>query len=99
MPSLPIVPIENIDKIIHFVFYFVFVFLWIKSINPISIYYFLIVVLIAIILGITIEFLQEKFTQNRVFDWYDILANSMGAITSFILIKSYQSIQNKNISH
>ena len=99
MPSLPIVPIENIDKIIHFVFYFVFVFLWIKSINPISIYYFLIVVLIAIILGITIEFLQEKFTQNRVFDWYDILANSMGAITSFILVKSYQSIQNKNISH
>ena len=97
--GLPTVSIKNIDKIIHFVFYFVFVFLWIKSIKPISMYYFLIVVVIAIIIGISIEFLQEKFTQNRVFDWYDILANSMGAITSFILVKSSQSIQNKNISH
>jgi VanZ family protein len=97
--GLPTVSIKNIDKIIHFVFYFVFVFLWIKSIKPISIYYFLMVVLIAIILGISIEFLQEKFTQNRVFDWYDIIANSLGAITSFIIVKSYQSIQNKNISH
>ena len=97
--DLPTVSIKNIDKIIHFVFYFVFVFLWIKSINPISIYYFLMVVIVAIILGISIEFLQEKFTQNRVFDWYDIIANSMGAITSFIIVKSYQSIQNKNISN
>lgn len=97
--GLPTVSIKNIDKIIHFVFYFVFVFLWIKSIKPISMYYFLIVVVIAIIIGICIEFLQEKFTQNRVFDCYDILANSMGAITSFVLVKSYQSIQNKNISH
>ncbi len=97
--DLPIVSIKNIDKIIHFVFYFVFVFLWIKSINPISIYYFLMVVIVAIILGISIEFLQEKFTQNRVFDWYDIIANSMGAITSFIIVIFYQSVQNKNISH
>jgi VanZ family protein len=97
--DLPTVSIKNIDKIIHFVFYFVFVFLWIKSIKPISMYYFLIVVVIAIIIGISIEFLQEKFTQNRIFDWYDIIANSLGAITSFILVKSSQSIQNKNISH
>ena len=97
--DLPIVSIKNIDKIIHFVFYFVFVFLWIKSINPISIYYFLMVVIVAIILGISIEFLQENFTQNRAFDWYDIVANALGAITSFILVKSYHVIQNKNISH
>ena len=97
--DLPTVSIKNIDKIIHFVFYFVFVFLWIKSIKPISMYYFLIVVVIAIIIGISIEFLQEKFTQNRIFDWYDIIANSLGAITCFIIVKSSQSIQNKNISH
>ena len=98
-PSLPIIPFENIDKIIHFVFYFVFVFLWIMSLKHISLRYFLIVLFIAIVLGISIEFLQENFTQNRAFDWYDIVANALGAITSFILVKSYHVIQNKNISH
>jgi VanZ family protein len=98
LSGLPAVSIKNIDKIIHFVFYFVFVFLWIKSIKPISINYFLMVLFIAIIFGIGIEFLQEKFTQNRIFDWYDIVANSLGAITSFILVKSYHGLQNKNIS-
>jgi len=46
-----------------------------------------------------IEFLQEKYTKNRAFDWYDIVANALGAVTSFILVKSYHVIQNKNISH
>lgn len=98
-PSLPIIPFENIDKIIHFVFYFVFVFLWIMSLKHISLRYFLIVLFIALLLGISIEFLQEKYTKNRAFDWYDIVANALGAITSFILVKSYHVIQNKNISH
>ncbi len=98
-PSIPRIPIKNIDKIIHFVFYFIFVFLWIKSLKHISLRYFIIVLFIALCLGISIEFLQEKFTENRAFDWYDIVANSLGAITSFILVKSYHVIQNKNISH
>ena len=97
--SLPTIPIENIDKIIHFIFYFVFVFLWIKSIKHISLRYFLIVLFIALCLGISIEFLQEKFTKNRAFDWYDIIANALGAITSFFIVKFYNAIQNKNISH
>ncbi|WP_353078293.1 VanZ family protein [Flavobacterium sp.] len=96
---MPIIPFENIDKIIHFVFYFVFVFLWIMSLKHISLRYFLIVLFIALLLGISIEFLQEKYTKNRAFDWYDIVANALGAITSFILVKSYHVIQNKNISH
>ena len=45
------------------------------------------------------EFLQEKYTKNRTFDWYDIVANALGAITSFFIVKFYNAIQNKNISH
>lgn len=68
------------------------------SLKHISLRYFLIVLFIAIVLGISIEFLQEKYTKNRAFDWYDIVANALGAIASFILVKSYHVIQNKNIS-
>jgi VanZ family protein len=96
--SLPKISIKNIDKIIHFVFYFVFVFLWIKGMKSTSIYYFFIVVVLAIFLGIGIEFLQKYCTPKRTFDWYDIVANSLGAISSFFLVKNYFEIQNKNIS-
>ena len=47
------------------------------------------ILFLALILGITIEFLQENFTQNRTFDWYDILANSLGALASFIYVKKF----------
>ena len=99
VPSLPTIPIENIDKIIHFIFYFVFVFLWIKSIKHISLRYFLIVLFMALCIGISIEFLQDKFTKNRAFDWYDIVANILGAITSLFIVRFHNAIQNKNISH
>ncbi|WP_353168072.1 VanZ family protein [Flavobacterium sp.] len=99
VPSLPSIPIENLDKIIHFIFYFVFVFLWIMSFKNISLRYFLIVLFIALLLGISIEFLQKNYTKNRAFDWYDIVANTLGAITGFILVKYYHKTQNKNISH
>lgn len=94
-PSLPKINIINIDKIIHFLFYFVFVFLWIKSSKNISLHYFLIVLILAIFLGISIEFLQEYYTQNRTFDWYDIVANVLGAIISFILVKSHHVYKTK----
>jgi VanZ family protein len=93
--SLATISIKNIDKIIHFVFYFVFVFLWIKGIKNTSIHYSLMVVVLAIFLGISIEFLQKYCTQKRTFDWYDIVANSFGAISSFIFVKIYHAIQKK----
>lgn len=63
-----------------------------------SMYRFLIVVVLAIFLGIGIEFLQKYCTPKRIFDWYDIVANSLGAISSFFLVKNYFAVQNKNIS-
>jgi VanZ family protein len=92
------VHIENIDKLVHFGFYFVFVFLWLKSLKKITFYYLLFVFFIALALGICIEILQENFTKNRAFDWFDIIANTIGIVSSLFFVSIYNTIQKKRIS-
>jgi VanZ family protein len=76
------------DKVVHFVFYFVFVFLWClwifksKYNNP-----SLAVLLIAILFGISIEFCQGYFTRDRKFELLDIFANSLGAFFGYLISK------------
>jgi len=55
----------------------------------------LIILVFALGIGIAIEFLQENFTEKRTFDSYDILANSIGAIASFLYVKKFYAIKNE----
>ena len=71
------------DKIVHFVFYFVFVLLWSLSLKHKKKNMFFIL-LVAIVYGIIIEGLQYAVTKNRTADFYDVLANSSGAIIAYI---------------
>ena len=99
-PSVPQITFQYKDKVVHFIFYFVFVYFWAKSLKNKQLNYLLIILFSAITIGISIEFLQENFTHNRTFDWYDILANSIGAIASFIYVKKFCAIKNEfKISH
>lgn len=81
------------DKIVHFCFYFGFVYLWVKSFKNINFNRNLLILTLGIFLGITIEFLQDNFTKTRTFDVYDILANTIGAVLSFIFVNRF--LQNK----
>jgi VanZ family protein len=94
-PSVPKITFQYKDKVVHFIFYFVFVYFWTKSLQNKRLNYVLIILFLAIIIGISIEFLQDNFTSNRTFDWYDILANSIGAIASFIYVKKFCAIKNE----
>lgn len=94
-PSVPKFTFQYKDKVVHFIFYFVFVYFWTKGLKNKTINYISIILFLAITIGITIEFLQDNFTQNRTFDWYDILANSLGAIASFIYVKKFYAIKNE----
>lgn len=93
-PNLPKFTFPYKDKVVHFIFYFVFVFFWIKSLKIKSNDYLVVVLFVALLQGIGIEFLQENFTIHRTFDWYDILANSIGAIVSLITIKKFYAIKS-----
>lgn len=69
------------DKIVHFTFYFVANYLFLKS--KFSKKY--LISLVLIFYGIIIEVFQENFTKSRHFDFYDILANSLGVILALML--------------
>lgn len=69
------------DKIVHFSFYFIANYLFLKA--KISKNY--IISLFLIVYGIIIEVFQEKFTQSRHFDYFDIIANSTGVLVALML--------------
>jgi VanZ family protein len=87
------IAISGNDKVVHFVFYFLFVIVWFyysKSKNPLTKIGFQIVA-IAIFYGIIMEICQGIFTQNRIADVYDALANSAGAMSAFLYLKKIKN--------
>ena len=52
----------------------------------------LLIVLFAVFYGIVIEVLQNLLTKNRQADFYDAVANTLGAVVGFICV---YSIKNK----
>lgn len=73
----------NQDKVVHFMFYFVFVFLWYRflfSIKKNSIGFVLFVCLFAFGLGLIVEYLQGVLTVDRSSDVYDVMANGLGVV-------------------
>jgi len=89
LDAAPAVSFVGVDKIVHALFYFVFVLLWIMALNE---KYKLIIVGIALFLGGIIEFLQGIMQQHRSADWCDFLANSIGAVLAFVLSKKIISL-------
>lgn len=86
LTNVPKVAISGNDKVVHFIFYAVFVILWglAKSKSFFKLKLNLLIVLIAILYGIIIEVLQSTLTTSREADFYDVLANSLGAIFGFV---------------
>ncbi|MEY2923349.1 MAG: hypothetical protein RL108_1975 [Bacteroidota bacterium] len=82
------IDVDYKDKYVHFLFYLVFVLVWflylvktkyLKSVKKI-------VLITALLYGIVMEICQGIFTNTRIPDVYDVLANSAGALTGIIAI-------------
>ena len=79
--DLPESNLVGIDKVVHFIFYFVLSFLYLSIFS--DKYTFRIILIIAFICcayGFLIECIQGLFLQDRFFDLYDVLANSSGVL-------------------
>ena len=89
------IKIPNKDKMVHFVFYFLFVVLWSFYVNfkTFNFKKVIVILVIAISYGILMELIQGIFTTERTADVFDVFANSAGAIAGLITTKIY--LQNK----
>lgn len=81
------------DKIVHFLFYFFFVIFWglAKKQNHSNRKYNLLIFIFAMSYGLIIEVLQATLTNTRQADFYDFLANTMGAFVGLVVLLFYKN--------
>ena len=98
--DIPSVSIPNLDKLAHAFFHFVFTTLWflffkkqVKKKNQIKLLGG--AVFFSLFFGIGIELLQSRITTTRNGDFFDVLANFLGALLAFILVFVNKKIGNK----
>lgn len=89
---------DHLDKLIHFFIYVIFCSLGFLAIMEFSKNRMshprglLLILIIAFFYGLLIEVLQHFMPLNRMFEIWDLLANSLGAIMGCWLIKRYSSL-------
>lgn len=101
LTNLPDLGVDFADKIFHFCAYIVLSMLWFytcfkffklernKALTT--------AVLGAVVFGIVIEVLQKELTDYRSFEFYDALANTLGALLTAFIIKVKAKKQVKKI--
>jgi len=95
--NLPDIDIDNSDKYGHAIAYSLLCLIWYLAMKSFKFpKALLIAASIAIIYGIVLEVLQGALTDARIFDGYDILANSIGVafISIIILIRNKTQVKN-----
>lgn len=85
LTSVPVVvPVVGWDKVEHFFAYF-WLTGWFVQLQPQRMWRRIWLVGF-ILLGASLEYLQQ-FTPDRMMDWMDLLANTAGAISSYLLCR------------
>lgn len=85
--------IPYLDKVAHFIFYFVLTILFfltlkresncVKKMNYIYVFTFI----FAFLIGIAVEIMQETLTTTRSADFYDVLFNTFGIVVALSVVK------------
>jgi VanZ family protein len=81
----------NIDKLYHFVAYFVLAFSWCLSLQKreLNVKFMLWIGIAVILFGIILEVLQKYLTDYRTLDYGDALANSAGVLVAVLFFSSF----------
>ncbi len=91
LPNENHLAISNLDKYVHITLFGTFVYLWTfyyasgKTEYPLKKSF--LILIIACLYGTAMEFVQKYFIPNRDYDIYDILADVMGAIAGFLIVR------------
>jgi len=76
---------KHSDKVGHFIFYLVMAFLALSAFTHRWKFKYVSALLLSICYGILMENLQEALKGGRIFDYFDIIANIIGAFTGALL--------------
>ena len=83
--TIPRFKLFEMDKLIHLILYLTFIMLWGLSLFKSS-FSLKLLLSIAILFGLFLEFLQHILPFGRYFEWVDFIANSTGAIIGAIIL-------------
>ena len=92
--KIPVVNIENLDKVVHAFFHFVFTSLWILFFktqikDPDSYKPYVLSFLFSVLFGVAVEMLQGHYTTTRKEDALDVVANVVGATIGLFSVILY----------
>lgn len=83
--------IKHLDKVVHFIFYFVFALLLFKTLVEYSFSSMTVIIIVAAIIPIVysgaMELFQEYFTTSRQAEFLDFLMNIFGAVVAVLIGK------------
>jgi VanZ family protein len=96
--DIPDIAIEHLDKVVHFIFHFVFTSLWFlyfkKAFQNNNLNKLLFVTwLLSLVFGLIIEFLQQQLTTTRNADSIDVLSNIVGASVAVFTFSKLKILQ------
>jgi VanZ family protein len=84
----------GMDKLGHLVFYATLTFLWYMALNHKK-YKNNTILIASIAFGGLMEFCQTTFTDGRVFEWNDMLANILGSVLGqFVFFRYFINLKN-----
>jgi VanZ family protein len=87
--NLPDLKVKQMDKYYHAVAYFSLTVSWLSflqvKIKKLKSKFLIVIIFALIFFGIIIEVLQRILTNYRLFDYQDMIANTIGVITATIL--------------
>lgn len=97
--GLPKIEVSQADKYFHSTAYFALTLSWIfalkHQLNRKKKLTFLLLFLLIVLFGIVIEVLQMTVTDYRSFDFYDIVANSIGASLAFLFYQILRGVYSR----
>lgn len=82
-----------IDKVVHVGLFCVLLFLWRSAFPARTAHYGLWLLVIAMLYGLAVEFVQKEWIPNRDFDLFDVLADTVGAVAGLLI---WRQVYKKN---
>ena len=80
----------SFDKFVHIGIFTVLLFLWTRALQAYSLASYIIFIIVAVLYGLLIEFVQDRLVTNRSWDMGDVVADFAGSIIGVVAWNWYK---------